>query len=62
MIQELTGVSYVGCNGATITDRVFTKAIQHDDYSKLMPGSYAHNILLPFLRIQFGCLNITKAD
>ena len=40
MIQELTGVSYLGCNGATITDRVFTKAIQHDDYSKLIKNPF----------------------
>lgn len=39
-IQELTGVSYVGCNGATVTDRVFTKAIQHDDYSKLINNPF----------------------
>ncbi len=41
VIQELTGISYTGCNGATVTDRVFTEAIQHNDYSKIINNPFA---------------------
>lgn len=41
IIQELTGISYIGCNGATVTDRVFTEAIQHNDYSKIINNPFA---------------------
>jgi hypothetical protein len=41
IIQELTGISYVGCNGSTVTDRVFTEAIQHNDYSKIINNPFA---------------------
>ncbi len=40
IIQELAGVSYTGCNGGTVTDRVFVKAIQHNDYSKLINNPF----------------------
>ncbi len=41
IIQELTGISYIGCNGDTITDRVYTQAIQHNDYSKIINNPFA---------------------
>lgn len=41
IIQELTGISYVGCNGNTVTDRVFTEAIQHNNYSKIIDNPFA---------------------
>lgn len=41
IIQELTGISYTGCNGDTITDVVFTEAIQHNDYSKVINNPFS---------------------
>lgn len=39
-VQELTGVSYLDCKGVTVTDRVYTLAIQHNDYSKLIDNPF----------------------
>lgn len=41
IIQELTGISYAGCNGDTVTDVVFTEAIQHNDYSKVINNPFS---------------------
>lgn len=41
IIQELTDISYLNCNNQTITDRVFTEAIQHNDYSKIINNPFA---------------------
>lgn len=41
IIQELTGISYIGCGGSTITDRVYTRAIQHNDYSKTIDNPFS---------------------
>lgn len=41
IIQELTGISYLDCKNTTITDRVYTEAIQHNDYSKLISNPFA---------------------
>lgn len=39
-ILELTGVSYLDCKGDTQTERVYTKAIQHNDYSKVISNPF----------------------
>lgn len=40
IIHELTGISYADCNGATVTDRAYTRAIQHNDYTLLMNNPF----------------------
>lgn len=40
IVQELAGISYLDCHGNTINDRVFIKAIQHNDYSKLINNPF----------------------
>lgn len=40
IIHELTGISYTDCNGDTITDRAYTRAIQHNDYTLLMNNPF----------------------
>jgi len=41
IIQELTDISYTNCNSQVVTDRVFTEAIQHNDYSKIINNPFA---------------------
>ena len=40
-IQELTNISYADCNGTLTTEDVYTLAIQHNDYSKLISNPFA---------------------
>lgn len=40
IIHELTGISYTDCNGDTVTDRAYTRAIQHNDYTLLMNNPF----------------------
>lgn len=40
IVQELTSISYADCHGNTINANVFTKAIQHNDYSKLIDNPF----------------------
>lgn len=40
IIQELTGLSCPDCHNDLITDRVYTEAIQHNDYSKLISNPF----------------------
>ncbi len=40
IVQELAGISYLDCHGNTINDNVFIKAIQHNDYSKLINNPF----------------------
>lgn len=50
-IQELTGISYIGCNGQPVTDREYTLAIQHDDYSKLIENPFGKPTTGKILRL-----------
>jgi len=40
IVQELTGVSYLDCKDVVVTDRVFTVALQHNDYSKVINNPF----------------------
>lgn len=40
IVHELTGISYPDCNGDTVTDRAYTRAIQHNDYTLLMNNPF----------------------
>lgn len=40
IVQELAGISYNDCHNNTVNDRVFIKAIQHNDYSKLINNPF----------------------
>lgn len=40
IIQELTDVSYTDCKGDIQTEKVYTRAIQHNDYSKLINNPF----------------------
>lgn len=40
IVHELTGISYLDCKGSTITENVYTEAIQHNDYSKLIDNPF----------------------
>ncbi len=40
IVHEQTGISYPDCTGTTVTNRVYTEAIQHNDYSKLIDNPF----------------------
>lgn len=40
IVQELVGLSYLDCHNNTINANVFVKAIQHNDYSKLIDNPF----------------------
>ena len=39
-IQELTNITYLDCNSNSSTEDVYTKPIQHNDYSKLISNPF----------------------
>lgn len=41
IIHELTGLSCTDCHDDVVTDRVYTEAIQHNDYSKIIDNPFA---------------------
>lgn len=41
IIQEQTELTYTKCDGNVVTERVYTKAIQHNDYSKSIHNPFA---------------------
>lgn len=51
IIQEQTEVSYVGCDGNQVTEKVYTKAIQHDDFSKSIHNPFAKPTESKILRL-----------
>lgn len=40
-IQEQSEIEYLDCNSTTVNKRVFTEAIQHDDYNKIINNPFA---------------------
>jgi hypothetical protein len=40
IVQELAEITYPDCRGANVTKKVFVKAIQHNDYSKLIDNPF----------------------
>jgi len=50
-IQELTNITYSDSNGNTATEDVYTKPIQHNDYSKLINNPFAKPTKEKILRL-----------
>ena len=40
-LQEQTEIEYLDCNNTTIKKKVFTEAIQHDDYNKIITSPFS---------------------